>query len=228
MASEITWELGDGQVQSIVFDAVVRATHESSAEITEHPVEAGANISDHVRANLDEVVLEVVVSNTPIEQPKTQMEGVTSSQAGLEILDPETGLVLAKASVLVFDGEFDRVRTVHEELLNLKNAGTVVGILTPLRDYSNMIIRRVSPVREAATGDSLVAVVEAREIRIVESEVVDAPEPAETRGSGSRNRGRRNNEDTDEETEERNRSTLSAITDSIISWTADEGAPPPP
>lgn len=229
--AEITFELANGQIQSIEFDAVIRDTHEASAEITDHPVERGADVSDHVRKNLDSVTLEVVVSNEPIRQPGSQMEGVTSGQAGLEIREPAPfglGLVVAKANVLVFDGEFDRVRTVHEELLRLMNEGVVVGILTSLREYENMLLRRVSPIREAATGDSLRATVEAREIIIVESEVVDVPDPEETRGRGDRNRGRRNNSDTDADTEERNQSIASSILDRIVSWTADENAPPPP
>lgn len=229
MGVEISFTLADGQLQSIIVDATVRELHEASAEVTEHPIEVGANVSDHIRANLDSVTLDVVVSNEPIRQPESQMDGVTSRQQGLEIRDPTTGIILAKANVLVFDGDFDRVRTVYEELLRLRTTGTVVGILTSLREYSSMVIRRVAPIREAATGDSLRATVEARQIRIVSSEVVDVPEPEETRGDTNRNRGRRNNEDTDAETDERNQSIARGILDSIASWAGGgESVPPPP
>lgn len=225
---EITFELDNGQLQSIEFDAVTRDTHESSAEVTEHSVEAGANISDHVRRNLDSVTLEVVVSNEPIRQPETQMDGVRSRQRGLEIRDggPFGGVIVAKANVLVFDGDFDRVRSVYDELLRLMNEGVVVGIFTSLREYSSMLIRRVSPIREASTGDSLRATVEATEVRIVESEVVNVPVPEETRGVRPTNRGRRNN--VGDDNEERNESTAHNIVRSLTSWSAGGDAPPAP
>jgi hypothetical protein len=217
---EITFELANGQIQAIEIDATTNETHEASAEVTEHPVERGADISDHARKNLDAITLQVVVSNQPIRQPGTQMDGVQSEQRGLEISDPTTGLVLATANVLAFDGEFDRVRTVYGELLRLMEESVVVGIITSLREYENMLLRRVSPIREASTGDSLRCTVEATEVRIVDSEVVDVPDPEETRGRDARNRGRRNNEEADDETGERNTSIARGLLDSIISWNA--------
>ena len=69
--------------------------------------------------------------------------------------------------------------------------GIVVTIITSLREYPNMLLRRVSPIREALTGDALNCTVEAKQVRIVDSEIVDVPEPEEQRGEGEQNRGRR-------------------------------------
>ncbi len=190
--TSITWILASGQLQSIDLDATVRQAHESSATATEHTVERGANVSDHVRANLDRITLEVVVSNQPITVPKTQMDGIGRAAGGLEIVDGFTGITLAQANVLVFDSDFDRVRTIYDLLLDLKSSGEIVSIITTLREYEDMVLLRVSPVREAATGDALVATVEARQINVVDSEVVQAPEPVQTRDAAPTNRGRQN------------------------------------
>lgn len=228
MSVEITFEepADSGQLQSIMFDAVTRDAHESSATVTEHPVEEGANISDHVRPDLDRVTLEAVVSNTPVGIPTTQMEGVEGRQAGLEIVDSVTNIVLAKASVLVFDGEIDRVRTVYEELLRLEKAGVIVGIVTSLREYENMLIRRVSPIREASTGNALFVTVEATEIRIATSEVVAAPDAEQTRDGTRSSRGRQQTSDSDDSTDTRSRSLLIQLGDTLRALVGpNDGAP---
>lgn len=55
-----------GAVFVIEFDATLSEQHTSSAQVTEHPVETGANITDHVRPMLDKVQLEGFITNTPI------------------------------------------------------------------------------------------------------------------------------------------------------------------
>lgn len=207
--AEISWTLPSGAAQSVVFDATVRDTHESVAEATSHPVEEGADISDHVRPGRDRVTLEVVVSNSPIALPPTQMDGVGGSVRSQELRRGTA--VLGEANVLVFDEEFDRVQTVYGTLLDLKDSGTLLSIFTSLRVYESMVLLRVSPTREAATGNSLVAIVEAQQISVAASEIVAAPEPEETRGNVRDRRGRNNTDE--EETSPDTRSTLARLFD---------------
>ena len=54
------------QPRFIKFDVVETESHTLTSEITEHPIEDGANIADHIRQNLDEVKLEVLISGSPI------------------------------------------------------------------------------------------------------------------------------------------------------------------
>jgi hypothetical protein len=49
------------------FDAVTKEQTKHTAKVTEHPVEEGANVSDHIRDELDTVTLEVFVTNQPIK-----------------------------------------------------------------------------------------------------------------------------------------------------------------
>lgn len=84
------------------FDAVTdeQATH--TADVTEHPVEEGANVSDHVQDQLDTVTLEVFVTNQPIkdvnnvyglDENYTEMldvDGVELVQAGKKLDVPKS------------------------------------------------------------------------------------------------------------------------------------------
>lgn len=56
-ASTITLEL----------DANVSEGFQGDVAITEHPVETGANITDHARLNSEKVTIEGIISNTPLD-----------------------------------------------------------------------------------------------------------------------------------------------------------------
>lgn len=73
--------------QDFYFDAVLSEQAEHTAEATEHAVEQGANVADHVRPGLDRITLEVAVSNTPIKDVNN-LYGATTE--GIE-LDPLEG-----------------------------------------------------------------------------------------------------------------------------------------
>lgn len=57
---------GKGAFDSLAFDATVTEQHTSDAEITDHPVETGANISDHVRSKPDRLQMDAFLSNSPL------------------------------------------------------------------------------------------------------------------------------------------------------------------
>lgn len=58
--------ISDGQNVSISLDVVPSENHQISSSITDHPVEEGANVSDHARPDPDILTLECVISNTPL------------------------------------------------------------------------------------------------------------------------------------------------------------------
>lgn len=67
MAS-LVWVMRTGPLAVLEFDAVMAETHLAQADVTEHPVEVGANISDHVRPKLRVVTTEILITNTPVNE----------------------------------------------------------------------------------------------------------------------------------------------------------------
>lgn len=64
--AQIYWEEEDlGIIQIIDLPVVVMESHEDAVTITSHPVERGANVSDHAREEPTRLQLEVFVSNIP-------------------------------------------------------------------------------------------------------------------------------------------------------------------
>lgn len=65
----ITWQGESGQTFSITLDASLHEQHTGTATITDHPVEQGSNIADHIRPDPDMLTIEGVVSNQPLYLP---------------------------------------------------------------------------------------------------------------------------------------------------------------
>lgn len=201
---EIIYRLPSGEETSIFVDAVIRENPVSSAEVTTDPVEKGVAITDHVIPNPDTLALDCVVSNQPLETPRSHMQGITGTVRPLELAphlgeaNPREsgglfGLIPAPprasaANVLQFSGSFDRARAVYEEIRGLVRRGEVVRLVTGWKEYPSFVLRELSQAREASTGDSLVFTLNAVEIVIVETRIVQVP-TAERRGQKKQSRG---------------------------------------
>jgi hypothetical protein len=71
--AEILFTRANGQPDFIAFDAVTDEDHSADAELSDYAVEEGVDVSDHHRPNPKTVTLSVVVSNTPLEAPQSQV-----------------------------------------------------------------------------------------------------------------------------------------------------------
>ncbi len=72
-------------IDEIWLDVSVREAHGLSADVTEHPVESGADVADHIRPKQRTVTIEGVISNTPIDVPQSHMDGATEDASPLSI-----------------------------------------------------------------------------------------------------------------------------------------------
>jgi hypothetical protein len=64
--ASLTWVDDSGTADAIDFDLVLSEEWQQDAEVTEHPVEQGANVSDHVRVALAKCTLTVFATNEPL------------------------------------------------------------------------------------------------------------------------------------------------------------------
>lgn len=195
----------------LYFDAVTSEAAEHTATVTEHPVEQGANVADHVRDGLDTVTLEVLVSNTPTQDINGlyggSIESVTLNVPKFDRPTPLTpgGLMGAgidavkgllnpqdpwKAQVLTFSSKFNAVKDVMAMLDDWKKSGLVGSVITGWKLYPSVVITRVAPARQASTGDAATFSLEFKEIRVVESKLITAPVPTQARGMIKKPKGR--------------------------------------
>lgn len=198
-------DLIEAQYGILEVDAIVTETYDLAAEVSEHPVEEGANISDHVRPSLNHITLEVAVSNQPIraignhgatfratELRLPSVTRITRGAQGRQRSQTETSAPSQGATVLRFDEEsFDRVREVHDELERLMRSGTPIDIVgARFGDLENYLITGVSmPV---SNDNGFTFTLDIQELRTAVTQEAAAPSPSVERGRRQGNRGRQN------------------------------------
>jgi hypothetical protein len=195
--------------ETIIFDAVLRETHEGDVDVTEHPVETGADVADHSRPRLAHLTLEAMVTNTPIDDLSvlSHTDGGTSSVVPTDLVYqtvlnipigiPGAALVAGllgadrvtnhiTANLLTPSQKLTRTNAVYSALELIRVSSEVVTILTPLRLYDKMLLTHLSAPREAGTGPgAIIFTIEAREVRFVQTGTATAATPTRKGNKGA-------------------------------------------
>lgn len=143
------------KVGVVQLDASISETHNDEVEITEHPVELGSDIVDHIRKRPITLELNGLVTNTPVVFLASLFGG-----------SPVEGDFLPSS---------DRVNRAYDELRKIQEDGEVVDVVTSLREYSDMAISSISISRDATTGQVLNATLSLREVKFAKALAVDLP-----------------------------------------------------
>lgn len=67
----IIYSSATGRLSAVEFDCTGTEDHTQAAEVTEHPVEEGVDIADHVRPRLMQLSLTGTITNTPVNSSTT-------------------------------------------------------------------------------------------------------------------------------------------------------------
>lgn len=187
---QITWEGETGQTYFIGLDATVEERHVAPSTVTDHAVESGTDVADHIRPEPDMLAIQGVISNTPILLPKDHADGATTVNVEIEGVPPGVKVPLPvvgalvgsipigpapKGTVMGFSPDFDRVAACYEELLKIRNEGILVRVLTRLREYDNMAMESLEVVRDASSGNALNLSLSFKEVRFGSTEEVPVP-----------------------------------------------------
>lgn len=143
---EIIWKIPKAQVGAIALDATVSEEHSADADITSHPVEDGAPVSDHIRAQPDTITLQGIISDTPISEADRRATDDTES-AG-------------------------RAEKAFHALRQLRDTGQVVDVITGLHVYRSMAVKSLRAPRDARTGDALRFTITLAQVRKVQTQTV--------------------------------------------------------
>lgn len=214
----LTWqEPSSGQTVEVQFDVVTADTYDAVMALSTHPVEKGAAITDHAREEPKHLSIEAFVSNTPLPSnpgaaalmaPKSidlQERYPNPVSSGPSIPSPGslTRAVVGAVQDLVSpthapkaivyaakDGRLaGRAREVFEKLEAARTGRLFVTVSTTLVDLDSMLIERISVARTVETFGGLPFAVELSQVRVVSSEAVDWPKPAEPRGAKKVSKG---------------------------------------
>lgn len=135
-------------IGDVVVDVLTSYTPGRSADVSEHPVEAGLDIA-----------------NARVIRPQTiTMECI--------LTDPDySGANVAKAALSGSLGNLvTSWRDKRDRLEELFESNTLLNVSTYEKKYSNMVITGMIPDRRSATSGGYFVTVELREIRVVDSD----------------------------------------------------------
>jgi hypothetical protein len=135
----------DDQGMTYVFDAILRLDHNSSRQITQHPVQSGANITDHSYQLPSVLTLEIGMSDV--------MDSFYVGQWGSSDTTPSKSV------------------KAYEQLLTWQESGKPLTIKTRLKTYENMVIEYVSSPDDYKTKHGLRCMVTIKRIITAEVEV---------------------------------------------------------
>lgn len=124
-------------IGGITIDASVREVHESRCEITDNPVENGADVADHVQMQPKSLMIEGIITDTPVT---------------FSVVDAATGLVGTARS---YFGNGSLSKDAFDKLLELQEKRQPFKAVTGLKVYDNMILEDLRVPRTARTGNAI-------------------------------------------------------------------------
>ncbi|MFV8874749.1 phage baseplate protein [Serratia fonticola] len=142
----------------IVPSVAISEKHMDATEVTEHPVEIGAPVSDHAYDRPAEVTMELGFAGGG-----SLIDGVDTTS----IFDVSTGLSLGTSPA-----------DVYQQLLELKKKKEPFAVTTGKRQYQNMLIRAIEVLTDKTSENVLMVTLTLRELLITETEKVSTT-PAE-------------------------------------------------
>lgn len=138
----------------IIPDVVVSEKHQDALEITEHPVEIGASVSDHSYKRPAEVTME------------------TGFSGGGSLLDfADTSAIGISLGV--------SPKEIYQQILELQASRTPFDVTTGKRQYSNMLIRAIDVTTDRTSENVLMCVLTLREVIISQTESITVADKAD-------------------------------------------------
>lgn len=186
---------GRAKIGEVVLDASIEEMHSIEADATEHPVEEGADVSDHYRPRPRVFAIECTVSNTPLP--------------GF----PGANIVSGVASLI--NGDEDPSINAWKILKGYVDNKKVITIETSFETYDSMVLLSVGAPRNVSTANELRFSATAKKLRFVQTEEGFAiklpPAPKDTTGQKKKPKGKKNNKAADGAKSERTSLAVDAL-----------------
>ena len=192
-----TYEPGIGVIE---FDCSKSETHTSENEITDHPVEDGSVMSDHIRELPDGVEINGLVSDTPIVY-------LASQRAESPVKASEN------ASVPAVD---DRSKEAYTKIRELKSKKVLIDCVTSLRTYNNVTITRLVVTRDADTGRVLDCTVTLREIQKASALSLASPVPDDVANNAAAHKAKTQKKVVKKKQQEQAQSLLYSVKEGLL------------
>lgn len=147
----------------IIAQVTIEERHRDELQITEHPVEQGAEIADHAFKRPAEVIIRCGWSNS----------FSPSLQNPASFLAAAAGVISAVGSLLSGNAP-DQIRAIYLDLLALQQSRTPFDVITGKRQYSDMLLKALDVTTDKASENTLFVTMSLKQIVIVSTDVFSA------------------------------------------------------
>lgn len=93
------------EIGEVWIDVSVRESHEITAEVSDHPVETGSNVTDHVRPLPRTISIDGIVTNHPLELPLSHAGSARIDTSAIELQVASNPLPRVPPSSIAIEGE---------------------------------------------------------------------------------------------------------------------------
>jgi hypothetical protein len=138
---------------------VISEKHSDALEITEHPVEVGAQVSGHAFKRPSEVTMDLGFAGGG-----SLIDGIDTTK----MFNIDTGLSLGASPA-----------DVYKKLPALQESRVPVDVITGKRSYKNMLIRAIEVATDKTSENVLMCVLTLREVIISETQKINAADKAD-------------------------------------------------
>lgn len=144
-------------IEGLPFDLFISESHKLSFKVSDHPLQDGSTISDHVHRELQEVTIEGLFTNYTLNNERRNEPLKFRDDYG-EVDEPTEDVWTKKPIVQ------NRALKQLEKLRELANAREPVRLVCSLDIYPKMIITDIAYDRDAKSGSAVKFSVTLREI----------------------------------------------------------------
>lgn len=163
-------------IGAFVATVTIEEQHQDDLQITDHPVEIGANITDHAYRKPSSVIIKAGWSNAAPAGNVLQSaaNAVTGTINGAIGIANQVSSALGGPSFSSVTGNQQKsIKEVYEDLLALQAERTLIDVLTGKRTYKNMLIESIMETTNADTENSLILTIKLREVIVVSTRTVE-------------------------------------------------------
>jgi hypothetical protein len=143
-----------GAIGAITIDATFEETLNDELQLTQHPVEAGAQISDH-----------------SFKLPKTAIMRCGWSNACAAAQNGVNVATMINSSIIVAD----YVSAVYSKLVALQETREPFTLMTTIRQYANMLLTGIALTRDQRTSQALMVTATLKEVILVSTSSTTLP-----------------------------------------------------
>ena len=137
------------------FDAFLKVSHSSELTITSHPVQNGANLSDHAYEEPVTITMEIMMTDSPIDYGDSDIGADSNSNRTFEGM-----------------GSFTRSVGAYQLLRQLQRERRSFSIGTRLESYNTMMVQSISVDDDVESLYGLKAIVTLQQVFIANEKLV--------------------------------------------------------